>query len=160
MKKILCCSLIIVLVFSMTACTDIPVFQEYGIRFNMSPEDVISRIGEPVEYDLDDSLTPSTHYTFETPVLNQPAVVFCRFYRDKSLHEFRIRWEPETQKQADELAAEAEQLIREAYQDHKDFFRTQEENGVSIGIDDGAAGDFYWIRYEDNQLIVHGIALY
>lgn len=170
MKKIfsVCMVLLLVAVF-VTACSadasKVAVLDEYSLCFGMSPAEVTSKLGEPVESDTSMMVSNRSSYRFHLTVLEHYASMWCEFVEDRDLSRVHIQWSLDSDDQANEIIEKAEQMIQDSYQNHKNYFRKSKdwqgyEYCVSTGIDYGATGYFYEIKKDENIVYIDCIALF
>lgn len=158
---------IIAVVVLLSACaakySRIVILDEYDLQFGMSPAEVASKLGDPVESDTSMLVANRSSYLYHTTLLEYSAKIWCEFVDDRNLSRTYIQWSLDSDDQANKIIEKAEQMIRDKYQNHKNYFWKSEdwqdyEYSVSTGIDYGATGFFYKIKKSENIVYIDCIA--
>jgi len=168
MKRIFSFVLLLAAVF-MTACladnSKVAVLDEYSLCFGMSPAEVRSKLGDPVESDTSMLVANRSSYMYHTNLLEHSATIQCEFTDDQALARVYIQWSLDSCDQAYRIIEKAEQMIQDSYQNHKNYFKKSKdwqgyEYCVSMGIDYGATGFFYEIMKvnDENTVCINCIA--
>ena len=105
MKRIFsfCVVLLLAAVF-MTACSadvsKVAVLDEYSLCFGMSPAEVRSKLGDPVESDTSMLVANRSSYMYHTNLLEHFATIQCEFTDDQDLARVYIQWSLDSHDQA------------------------------------------------------------
>lgn len=129
-----------------------------NLCFGMSPEQVSDVLGERIPpTPLDVAITELNAYEYRAEVLGTEASIFCYFWKDRYLTQVYILWETDS----DIIFDEAYRILYEHFSQEEDFFEHTddpargEKERLSIGVDDGATGQFFKIiRTEDSVMVL------
>lgn len=127
-----------------------------GLSFGMPSWEAERLFGEACQVELNVADTGKTMYIYQYEVLEQPAKITCFFTQDNELTEVHFQWDDCTS----DVYDQAYTCLHGHYSDHRDFFeKTENENSVSLGTDNGATGMFYSIYKDDTSVRITCINL-
>ena len=133
---------------------NIPMLNEYRLKYGSSPSYVKKQLGEALKIIEDICDTNQTAYEYNAELLNHNASITCYFIENRKLIQVDIKWTLDSSDMAKELCSKAESILIEAYASEDDYFYKSAENYVSLGKNNGATGVFYKITIEENILFI------
>ena len=152
--------------------SEIPVLDEYGLKFGSFSWSFSKRFGSPVQVNGNDGLTPFKHKTYEGTVLGREALLYCDFTPGGRLIKLAIEWEMGEADDLQEFVSSIQTMLSEKYKNDKHYYESYPGTDlydfhailgneiVTLGIDNGVTGIHYTIRTMGSTVILNGEDFY
>lgn len=136
----------------------LPVLSDYDISYGMKPEQVCRRLGDWTKRE-ESTIRPGTSYSFSANLFDIPADIQLDFYEDRELTSVLIFWKCEDILQAQHLRDAIEKVFQSHFDENQGFSREQKDDQtITFCIKyDGATGQYYKLRVQDDFVSIYGI---